>query len=40
MIKQNLLNLAAKIENMKMTISQEKAERVSWFVETELDNQA
>ena len=34
------LNLVAKVEFMKMSIPQEKAQCVSWFIETKSDIQA
>ena len=36
-IKQNLLDLAAKVEFVKMSTPQKKAQSVSWFIETKKD---
>ena len=40
MVKKNLLNLAVKVEIMKMSIPQEKARCVSGFTETKSGVQA
>ena len=37
-IKRNLLNLSAKVELMKISTPQVKAQCVSWFIETKSDN--
>ena len=36
-IKQNILNLVAKVQFIKMSTPQKKAQCVSWFIETKLD---
>ena len=40
MIEQKLFSLVAKVEYTKLSTTQEKAQRVSWFVETQTDIQA
>ena len=37
-IKQNISNLIMKVEFMKTSTPQEKAQCISWFIETKSDN--